>query len=310
MHVIVPFASALSQGGRAALRDLRVPHLDALLAALRAEPVDLADEWTLSPPHERALARALGLSVADGLVPLAALQAAQLGLDSAPRAWGRVTPAHWQVGTDQVGMTDPAELQLDVPESRALLDAVRPLFEGEGFELHFAHPTCWLATHPLLAGLPGASLDRVIGRSVDAWLTAEAQARFVRRLQNEVQMLLHGHAVNAAREAQGLPPVNSFWLSGCGATRGAAWPTDVHVDETLRAAALAEDWAAWLAAFAAFDAGPARELHARLQRGQPVTLTLAGERGAAAFTSQARSLVARVAARWRKVDARVVLEAL
>ena len=36
--------------------------------------------------------------------------------------------------------------------------------------------------------------------------------RRVRRLQSEVQMLLHTHPLNAAREDRGDLTVNSFWL--------------------------------------------------------------------------------------------------
>jgi hypothetical protein len=66
-------------------------------------------------------------------------------------------------------------------------------------------------------GLPTASLDRVIGRNIDRWLPDTAPARLLRRLQNEVQMVLHTHALNDEREAaRPMPTVNSVWLSGCG----------------------------------------------------------------------------------------------
>ena len=37
-----------------------------------------------------------------------------------------------------------------------------------------------------------------------------------KRWLNEVQMFLHAHPVNQAREAKGLSPVNSLWLGGGG----------------------------------------------------------------------------------------------
>ena len=38
----------------------------------------------------------------------------------------------------------------------------------------------------------------------------------VRMLLNEVQVLLHQHPLNAARQTRGLPPVNSVWFWGAG----------------------------------------------------------------------------------------------
>jgi hypothetical protein len=43
-----------------------------------------------------------------------------------------------------------------------------------------------------------------------------ARAKPLRRLQNEMQMLLYTHPVNERRIARGLPAVNSFWISGTG----------------------------------------------------------------------------------------------
>ena len=37
---------------------------------------------------------------------------------------------------------------------------------------------------------------------------------------NEIQMVLHEHPVNEAREGRGEPPVNSVWLWGAGPMPG------------------------------------------------------------------------------------------
>ncbi len=142
---------------------------------------------------------------------------------------------HWRVGADAIHLADPRSLELDEPASRTLFDAVRPLFESEGFALHWGAPLRWYASHADLAAMPTASLDRVVGRSIDRWLPAEPSARLVRRLQNEVQMLLYTHPVNIEREAAGALTVNSFWLSGCGVLQRDA-KYDVQVDDRLTAA--------------------------------------------------------------------------
>ena len=220
MHLLIPFAAPLSDGGRHALPTLELPQLSALLATAAAPVRDSADETSLSPPHERALARAMGLAGPDGAIPWAAWWAAQddVNVQSPPDlCWGLLTPCHWHLGTDQVTMLDPHELCLDDASSRALLAAVRDLFESEGCLLVYGAPTRWYLAHESLGQLPTASIDRVIGRNVDPWLPPSRRARLWRRLQNEVQMRLYTHPLNAEREAQGALPVNSLWLSGCGA---------------------------------------------------------------------------------------------
>jgi hypothetical protein len=276
MQCIVPFAAPGSEAGRAALAGLALPSLRALMALLGPPEHDDGDEFSLSPPHERSLARALGWQGGDGRLPWAARQAAADGLDVGDLAWGLVTPAHWHLGTEQISMTDPAGLLLDADTSRALCDAVRELFVAEGFVLHWAAPLRWYAAHERLADLPTAALDRVIGRNVDAWLGSDPALRRIRRLQAEVQMLLYTHPLNAEREARGLLPVNSFWLSGCGVHQREA-ATDTVVDDRLRQPALAEDWPGWCKAWDSLDAGPLAQMLARARQGQHLRLTLCGE---------------------------------
>ena len=145
-------------------------------------------------------------------------------------------------------------LALDDAGSRAFFDAVRELFTSEGWALAYAAPLRWYAAHESLVELRTASPDRVIGRNVDRWLAGGPSQRLLRRLQNEVQMLLYTHPLNDERTARGLPTVNSFWLSGCGRVQAPAGPAP-QVDDRLRGPALAEDWAAWCKAWDV-DAGP------------------------------------------------------
>jgi hypothetical protein len=256
---------------------------------------------SFSPPHERALARAIGLAGADGELPWGAWHAARDGVEVDDLAWGLLTPVHWEVGSDHIRLTDPAALALDEAESRALFEAVQPLFESEGAALVYGASQRWYVAHETLQELRTASADRAAGRNIDAWLPQGPQARLMRRLQNEVQMLLYTHPLNAEREARGALPVNSFWLSGCGAQQ----PTNASVpavDERLRVAALAEDWAAWAEAWHALD----EELGHR----PPETLVLCGERSAVEYATASRSLWQRLRGTLRGVSAAAVLESL
>lgn len=276
-----------------------LPHLQRLLERLTLAQRDDGDEYSLSPPHERALARSLGFEGPDGGLPFAAHAAAADGIDTGDLAWGLMSPAHWQVGREHLTMGDPDALGLDAATSHAFLDAVRSLFESEGWLVAWGAPTRWYVAHESLTDLACASPDRVIGRNPDLWMPDHPTARTLRRLQAEVQMLLYTHELNDARESQGLDPLNSFWLSGCGlgqAARDGARP--VLIDD-LRTPALRGDAAAWIEAWRRLDAGPLAELLARAQRGEAIALTLCGERSSLRLTSAGAS------SWWRRSIARI-----
>ncbi len=309
MHLMIPFASALSESAIHALRDLSLPRLERYLGTASEAATLGTDEYSLTPPHERALAEAFGWHAADGSLPWAAHAAALDGIETGDAAWGLLTPAHWHVGREQVSLADPRELHLSPQESRQFLDAIGDLFESEGWTLAFGAADRWYAAHDSLDGLACASLDRVIGRNVDLWLAGHPQARLVRRLQNEVQMLLYTHPLNDAREARGELPVNSFWLSGCGRAQPMPASAEVRIADDLREPALAGDWAAWAEAWHRVDEGPVADL-LRAAPAEAATLTLSGERHARRFQPVARSAWQRLTRAWRGGEPHAILESL
>jgi hypothetical protein len=235
-QLLLPFAACAAEAWLPTMKALpagSTRQLAQLLKGMKSVHTDGADAHTLSPPHERALGRALGIAdsaTPDGLIPWAARDAAQHMPGSAAKAWAWITPCHWAMGREHATLTDPAALGLQEGESRALLAAMQPYFVDDGITLHYLPalgPSRWLAEGELFRSLPTASLDRVLGRNVDPWLPKQdkadptSTARKVKLLQNEMQMLLYTHALNDERAARRQLPVNSFWLSGTGALAAA-----------------------------------------------------------------------------------------
>lgn len=308
MHLMIPYASAASEEARHCLRELALPRLSALLGRLAPEPELLGDdEYGLHLPQELALARLRGADAAAALPCAAWLREQSRPRDG--RAWALLTPLHLSVGTDQVTALGPRHLALDETEARAFFAALAPLFPAdECWASELLAPDQWLVAHPSLDALPSASLERVLDRSVSSWMP---EARALRLLQNEIQLMLHGLPLNTAREARGALPVNSVWISGCGIGRGQVLPADLQQALSLREPLLAGDWPGWMEAWRALDAGPLAAL-LRASATQPVRLTLCGER-------HARSWAGTPAQGWRKLkqallpvktDSAAVLEAL
>lgn len=313
LHLIVPYAASHHPGCRHALQTVSLPHLDWLLSHLQRTASDTFDEDHPAMPHERALARALGLPGDGAHAPWAAWHVQQQNQAANAQAWAFITPCHWQVGTDHITLLDPQDLALDEAASRALLDVVAPWLQGDGITLAYDQPTRWLASGALLADLATPSLERAQGSDVRGWLQHQAQttgqhsapaqaAQTWQRLHSELQMLLYTHPFNDARSAQGLLPVNAFWVHGAGRLDTAPKPSAVQavqVQDALRASALRQDWAAWASAWAALDAGPLAQLHAQVARGASAQLTLCGQRNAITWHTGPRSLRHRVSSLFR-----------
>ena len=301
-HLLIPFASLDAPAARQALETLDLPHLGRLLASLAPHLPESGDVRSLSTPLERVLARECGMSAPDGAIPWAAWQMLQDGRDPGDAAWAWITPCHWNVASDHISMGHLAALQLDANDSRALLAAMQPYFEQDAIHLEYESPTRWLARGEVFRGLATASLDRVVGQDIDAWIPRGEAARTLRRLQSEMQMLLYTHALSDKRANARLQPVNSFWVSGSGAlptSRSAAPPPGLQIANDLREAALSQDWPAWTTCWTRLDARDCARLATSLDQGQPVALTLCGERGA-------RTWGTRKAGLWRTLRNRLL----
>ena len=281
-HLIVPYAATIAPLTGQDSQLPALPRLARLLARLEQQETDVGDEYSLSPPHERVLARALGLPTTDGAIPWAAWQA---GERQQACAW--FTPCHWQASMDQVTLQPPEDLDLSEAESRELFEALRPWAEEDGIALQFLSATRWRAVGPAFADLPWASMDRVAHRQLDAWLPNGGQlpqARALLRLQNEAQMLFYTHPVNDRRAARGLASLNGIWISGTGAWDGQALPAP-QVAAGLRAPALRGDLAAWAAAWEQLEQDEIAALLEAAEGGAAVRLTLCGERSATSWAS-------------------------
>lgn len=308
-HLIVTDAASDAPACRSALAGLALPALSALLAELHPAPLARLPDDALDTPAERVLAQALGLAGDDGRLPWAAAQAAAAGLPPA-QDWAFLTPCHFQVGMNQVRLADPGTLALAPDEAEALMASMAPYLAEDGIVVERWQDGHWLAHGAPFQGLATASPARVLDEDdLNPWLPASP---LLRRLQNEMQMLLYTHPANDARAAQRLVPVNALWISGCG-----SWPATPPVApsafqcvDALGASARQGDWAGWAATWQRIDATHCAPLLQRLRAGEPVALTLCGRQASRRFYGRPRAALARWLTSWRKPQTAQLLEGL
>ncbi len=298
LHLVIPFARCEGDAWLAAMKAQpagSLKNLGKLLQGMKLLSSNEGQAHSLSTPHERVLAQVQGLEDAiDGLIPWAAMEANT----GSAKAWAFITPCHWAMGREQATLTDPSALALTAEDSQTLLAAMQPYFATEGITLHYAAPEHWLAEGEVFRTLPTASLDRVLGRNVDAWLPGTDTAPSLRRLQNEMQMLLYTHTLNDERSAKRLLPVNSFWISGTGALNQSVQKIQkINTPRTLAQAAFKDDWATYVKAWGEIDAIGIAQLLVQQNAGQAVRITLCGERNAETFETTGQSFFNKISHR-------------
>jgi hypothetical protein len=320
MHLIIPYAASHALNGPETWAGLQLPHLQALLGLVQREQVLQDPETTpLHLPHERLQAQALGWPEATAL-PWAAWHQAQRGHPSAePQAW--MTPCHWQIGMDQVVMTDPAHLNLSDEESQQLLQAMQPFLQEDGLQVTWHSPLLWHAQGAMLAHLTTASLDRVIGQNVKDWMPDNPAARPLQRLQSEMQMLLYKHPVNDARDARRQIAVNAFWLHGAGSlpvntplaaqlSHDFQTSAPVSAPTHLRSSALQGNTKAWQQAWQELDASAVADMLQHVKTTGKGKLSLCSEHMAHTYTASPAAWYLRITRLFHKTSVTGALQAL
>jgi len=213
ISLVLPFALPVPEFAPDLVRALQAPALAALssrTAECRFHPLD---PKARALPHELWIARALGL--ARGQEPAVAASAMRgFGLDPADGTWFVVNPTHIQIARTHLMMGDLRQLDLREDEGRALFNSALESFTEAGYGLAWGSADTWFMRADEWAELHTASPDAAVGMNLTDWMPTGAPARAFRKLQNDVQVTWYTDPVNAAREARGQSPINSFWPWG------------------------------------------------------------------------------------------------
>lgn len=130
--------------------------------------------------------------------------------------WGCAEPVHLVTGLDHLRLAPLADLGLTPAEARALCDSIATVLADSGYVLRFTGSGPWLLECPTGIECDTVEPADAEGRDLRDCLPAGRDGLQVRKLMNELQMLLHQHPVNDHRLDRGLAPVNALWLWGFG----------------------------------------------------------------------------------------------
>ncbi|MGF6753855.1 regulator [Paraburkholderia sp. GAS42] len=227
LHLLLPFALPSAADASTALYSLAIPALDKLVARATLVERVIGEDFQRTLPHERWVARQFGAvsstQPAADEAPLAPYMLRADGGEPGHATWACIEPVHVRIAHDHLVLIDPEALDLQDDEAATLLAVARPLIEELGVRIEAPRPTRWYLSSDRFGSLAGASPLRASGRNIEIWLPHVAhtgeRSRAWMKLQNEVQMAWFEHPVNEAREARGLPAVNSIWFHAQGAAQ-------------------------------------------------------------------------------------------
>ena len=205
-HLLVPELFWPAAAGGEPYRGLSLPALETLLARG-------ARTRSAGASLERWLAAAHSLSAE---LPLAPYSLRGDGVAPGDHWWLRADPVHLKVHGDRLVLADASRLELTTDEAREYVATLNRHFAGEHLTFIAPSPERWYAKVAAEPRLGTLATTEVAGRSVAPFLPGGSDGARWRKTINEIQMLLHEHPCNSAREAGGRLPVNSAWLWGAG----------------------------------------------------------------------------------------------
>jgi hypothetical protein len=196
---------------RDTLDGLACPALNTLLARSRL---------SRRPPQslEATLSDRFGHPAGAPYAAFRLLGEAQSTLDAGEHRWICCDPVHLRFLQERLLLADSRNFELSLEDAQLFADALNAQLSDSG-RFHVIDAERWylqVSDALPLEDYDVPPLSAVAGRSIERVLAEASQAKGIRRLFNEIQMILHAHPLNLQREEAGQMAINSLWLWGAG----------------------------------------------------------------------------------------------
>lgn len=130
--------------------------------------------------------------------------------------WLRADPVHLQARRDRILLADRSAFSISRDEAQALTASLTRHFAHDRLQFQALHPERWYLRLDADPGIATHALGEAAGGNVERYLPEGKNALRWHAIHNEIQMLLHDHPVNEARESRGEPAINGVWFWGGG----------------------------------------------------------------------------------------------
>ena len=155
---------------------------------------------------------------------------ARLPAIDASQCWLRADPVHLAVSRDNVQLLDSHAIAPQAPEMAAIAKTLNAHFAQDNLHFVFPDPARGYVAIDRSSAPQTTPLWQMQGTNVFEHMPRSQVAKDAgmwRARMNEIQMLLHDHPVNVARESRGEHSINGLWFWGA-APSETATPMTIH----------------------------------------------------------------------------------
>jgi hypothetical protein len=214
LHLVLPGLIWPNPNSSALFKGLNLPAFERLLGCGQSamSPGQAFEPW---------IARSFALTAGPGhppAFPYGALR--RMGESGTPindGHWLCADPVHLHFARERLLLADADDLDISRAEATTLLEGLNQLLVAE--EVDFIRfeaksPRRWYLRLKSSPQADFSPLNDVIGRPVASFLPGGPDGKRWQKILNEIQVFLHNHPVNQAREASGRRMINGVWFWG------------------------------------------------------------------------------------------------
>ncbi len=213
LHLLVPSLFWPEPTLSEIYRDLPLPALENLLAKCSCAE----DE---SEGIEAWLCGAFGVAKQQDwpVAPITLLADGTEDIKAESDYWIRADPVHLRIEHDQIVLADSRVFQISPQEAAEFTSLLNRHFATTGDEIEFLplRADRWYLRARKTPPATTHLLSEAANKGINELLPSGMNDTLWRSLFNEVQMVLHEHPLNQAREARGQPAINGTWFWGGG----------------------------------------------------------------------------------------------
>lgn len=219
LHLFVPGLFWPDNSRPEVYQQLQLPALETILTKSR---------WTETPQQmlEPWLCQAFGVEKQhDWPIAPIQLQSDSQEIKAENSYWLRIDPVFLRIENNHILLADSQIVNISLKEATQLADSINAQFATDGLTILPLLPDRWYLRCDQQPDLRTCLLSEAAGKNINTLMPVGEDSALGNSRINEIQMLLHEHPVNQAREERGELPINSLWLWG-----GGVLPEMIHTE--------------------------------------------------------------------------------
>ncbi len=130
--------------------------------------------------------------------------------------WIHADPVHLRIEQNHIMLADSQSFKISPEEAVQLIQDLNHNLGSQDFTFLAFQPHRWYIKIPKAPEIQTHTLSHVTCKNINNFLPTGKDSTIWHKFFNEVQMLLHEHPVNQARESRSELPINSIWFWGGG----------------------------------------------------------------------------------------------